>query len=152
VVEKRGTEIRGLNARCCSPCPNKLLPPKPEGYAGAIGGGLDGGFAGERFQEIHSASARAVEIRAIRRVGHEFGRETGAAVADGKGDFVIVGGAFELDLARSAFLATVANGVRDAFGKGEQHVMAHVIWHARSVELLARPFVNLLQLVEPAGY
>lgn len=93
-----------------------------------------------------------MEIRAISGIGHEFGRETGASVADGKSNLVIVRGAFELYFARAAFLAAVANRVRYAFGKREQHIMAYVIGHAGAVELLARPFVDLLQLVKPAGY
>ena len=93
-----------------------------------------------------------MKIGAVRRIGNKFRHETRASIADGEGNLMILRGAFELDFARPAFFTAVANSVRHAFGKGKQHIVPHVIGYARAVELPARPFVDLLQLVEPAGY
>src|SRR5579872_5991867 len=97
-----------------------LFPPKPKRHARAIGGGFDGGFARECLEQIDAATAGTMKIGAIRWVGNEIWREALAAVADSESDLVIVRRAFELDLARAAFLAAVANGVRHTLGKGEQ--------------------------------
>jgi hypothetical protein len=83
----------------------------------------------------------------VGRVGDEFWNETSATVAHGKRYFVIFGLAFELYFAGAAFLAAVAYGVRHAFGKREQHIMPKLVRDAGAVELLARPFVDLLQFV-----
>ncbi len=122
-------------------------PPEPKGHAGSIMGRLDGGIGGEGFQEIHTASAGAMKIRAIGGIGNEFWGKTFATVAHGKGNFVIFGLAFELHFARSAFFAAVTYRIRHTFRKREQYVMPKFRGHAGAVELLARPFVDLLQLV-----
>jgi hypothetical protein len=127
--------------------PERLFPPEPEGHAGAIVGGFDRGIRGKRFQEIDAASAWTMKIGTVGWVGNEFWGETRATVANGKGYFMIFSFAFELHFARAAFLTAVPYGVRYAFGEREQHVMPKFRRYAGAVELLARPFVNLLQLV-----
>ena len=115
-------------------------------------GGFDGRLIGEGFQEIHSASAGTMKKRAVGGVGNEFWNETRATVAHGKGYFVILGLTFQLHFAGTAFLASMPNRVRYALGKRKQHVMPKLGRNAGAVELLARPFVDLFQLVQSARY
>ena len=88
----------------------------------------------------------------MRRVGHEFGREALAAIADGEGDLAISGAALELDLARALLAAAVPDRVRHAFRKRQQHVVLEFVRNVRVLDLLAGPRMDLFQFIECPRY